>query len=52
VRRRDGSRVLHLARSTVVATGGTLARSWRDTTNPVGGDGRRPGDGRAGGARS
>jgi L-aspartate oxidase len=38
VRRRDGSRVLHLARSTVVATGGT-ARLWRDTTNPVGATG-------------
>jgi len=40
VRHRDGSRVLHLARGTVVATGGT-ARVFRYTTNPVGttGDG-------------
>jgi L-aspartate oxidase len=38
VRHRDGSRVLHLARGTVVATGGT-ARLFRYTTNPVGATG-------------
>ena len=38
VRHRDGSRVLHLARATVVATGGT-ARLFRYTTNPVGATG-------------
>jgi L-aspartate oxidase len=38
VRHRDGSRVLHLARGTVVATGGT-ARLFRHTTNPVGATG-------------
>jgi L-aspartate oxidase len=39
-RRRDGSRVLHRARGSVIATGGT-ARLFRYTTNPVGvtGDG-------------
>jgi L-aspartate oxidase len=37
-RHRNGARVLHLARATVVATGGT-ARLFRYTTNPVGATG-------------